>query len=419
MFCLWQINVHRHFLECSIVLGFHLGPKNLDCSTMCTQVLTVRGRTGCVLVMHPISGEEAGVIADSFLTRSICAWPLNMALSESAPVRPQPCASSWISSTWLIQMPQRGTPPTRHRGVNTPEFDQVTESRRGQILTGGMSKAVADKIMKELQGGKPWPSERSFVESLAAFVKTFPEAVDKTIPGPNRTGRQILHTACAPGRLQWYWNNLRARHQLSVQRLQMLPAGTASNEALHAEVRAWFRETQQMHQSTLRLKLRVLHLAKLIPHSAAMYRPTLRQISSGVVLARCALSSPWHGQIAWQAFAGHFGKALLPLQEKRKREVAAVGKQSFKKPARKRPAAKLETRTPFTRKRVSKLRIMGKKRWLEALYLWWKKCLCRCQCLPCEIYPCLSVDKKISQLLEVAPWQLSDEICMWGVWLRG
>lgn len=368
---------------------------------MCTQVLTVRGRTGCVLVMHPISGEEAGVIADSLnealpwqgrqQTRVVftddpsarllsalqnvlpnleclCLDPVHLCMTfEYGAFRKRTSASTAlrvIMNKFNMVDPDAAAryASNPYRGVNTPEFDQVTETRRGQILTGGMSKAVADKIMKELQGGKPWPSERSFVESLAAFVKTFPEAVDKTIPGPNRTGRQILHTACAPGRLQWYWNNLRARHQLSVQRLQMLPAGTASNEALHAEVRAWFRETQQMHQSTLRLKLRVLHLAKLIPHSAAMYRPTLRQISSGVVLARCALSSPWHGQIAWQAFAGHFGKALLPLQEKRKREVAAVGKQSFKKPARKRPAAKLERRTPFTRKRVSKLRIMGKKR---------------------------------------------------------
>ena len=351
--------------------------------------------------MSPISGEEAGVIADSLnealpwqgrqQTRVVftddpsarllsalqnvlpnleclCLDPVHLCMTfEYGTFRKRTSASTTlriIMNKFNMVDPNAAAryASSPYRGVNTPEFDHVTESRRGQILTGGMGKAVADKIMKELQGGQPWPSERSFVEALAAFVKTFPEAVDKTIPGPNRTGRQILHTACAPGRLQWYWNNLRARRQLSAQRLQMLPAGTASNEALHAEVRAWFRETQQMHQSTLRLKLRVLHLAKLIPHSAAMYRPTLRQISSGVVLARCALSSPWRGQTSWTAFAGHFGKALLPLQEKRKHEVAVVGQQALKKPARKRPAVKLDRRTPFTRKRVSKLRIMGKKR---------------------------------------------------------
>ena len=44
-----------------------------------------------------------------------------------------------------------------------------------------------------------------------------------------------------------------------------------------------FRQTQMMHQSTLRVKLMCLTMAKQMSHHAALYSPTLRQLSSGMV----------------------------------------------------------------------------------------------------------------------------------------
>ena len=158
----------------------------------------------------------------------------------------------------------------------------------------------------------------------------------------------------------------------------LLPFGTTSNEALHAEIRAWFRETQQMHQSTLEIKLRVLHLAKIMTHHAGMYRPTLRQLPRGVVLARSVVSSAWSRRRSWSAFAGQSGKANLPLNARREQEASIVKAHAAKRPAIKikRPAAKKHVqkkpsthlhqhavhRTPFNRVRVSSCHIMGKKR---------------------------------------------------------
>lgn len=264
-------------------------------------------------------------------------------------------------------------------GVQTVDFDHVTRSRREQILSGGMGKVKAETVLQALDVTKPWRSARDCIEAMAALCRCFPEDVDKIIPGPNRSGRRILYTGCAPARMEWYFNNIRARHTLSPQQVTLLPAGTTSNEALHAEVRAWFRETQQMHKSTLRIKLRVLHLAKLLTHHAAMYRPTLRQIGSGVVLARTAVSSPW-GRQQWFRFASGDGKALLPLNIARQEEarmVALAKTKTAKRPAAtKRPAAKISIlkrpskkphvqktrRTPFNRPRISSCHIMGKKR---------------------------------------------------------
>lgn len=55
-------------------------------------------------------------------------------------------------------------------------------------------------------------------------------------PGPNRRLVEILHTATAPHRVEFYLNNTRMRAAMPPARLSLLPSGTASNEALHAEV---------------------------------------------------------------------------------------------------------------------------------------------------------------------------------------
>ena len=78
--------------------------------------------------------------------------------------------------------------------------------------------------------------------------------------------------------------------------LVLLPSGTSSNEALHADIKTWFAQTQQMHQFTLILKLRVLKYAKQLPHFIARKHPALRQMSSQLgqlLLVRLVAVSMW------------------------------------------------------------------------------------------------------------------------------
>ena len=75
------------------------------------------------------------------------------------------------------------------------------------------------------------------------------------------------------------------------------PSGTSSNEALHAEIKTWFAQTQ-LHQGTLILKLRVLKYAKQLPHFIARKHPAWSQMSIQLVLVRLVASRMWR-DVTW------------------------------------------------------------------------------------------------------------------------
>ena len=67
--------------------------------------------------------------------------------------------------------------------------------------------------------------------------------------------------------------------------MTFLPACASSNEALHAESKSWFLQIQQIHKSTLHLKLLILTLSKALPHALAMQVSTISQTNSRLLLA--------------------------------------------------------------------------------------------------------------------------------------
>ena len=269
---------------------------------------------------------------------------------------------------------------------------------RDLIETGAMSKVKARRIVEELDSSKPFLSRLEFIEALAALSATFPEDMNRKVTGANKRVAHILWCATDPDRAAWLFNNLRWRHSLGSRlrnirkskksrlsattltsicchllvydhwiqgrrALALLPSGTSSNEALHAEVKNWFSETQQMHQSTLRLKLLILTLGKQIPHFLAMSNPTISQCSSRILLARALANSPWT-DATWQSWCSELSheaevsKARLPYNDLRKVEVSKTRKWNMKRPAAAKPKAQIK-RTVFTLKRQSKLRTQG------------------------------------------------------------
>jgi len=50
----------------------------------------------------------------------------------------------------------------------------------------------------------------------------------------------LARSAAAPDRVEWYFNNLRVMQSTSVKWDALMPQGTTSNEALHAEMNGWF-----------------------------------------------------------------------------------------------------------------------------------------------------------------------------------
>jgi len=168
----------------------------------------------------------------------------------------------------------------------------------------------------------------------------------------------------------WYFNNLRLRASILPSRLALLPSGTSSNEALHAELNRMFRQVQSMHQATLSVKLAVVTLSKQLAHERAMSAPTTHQMAHGTVLARTAMVE-WWTAATWRAWCLElasaepgFAKASVPLAHVRADNARQVRKAILKRPAiAKRPAitATARKRTPFTRSCTGSLRTAGVK----------------------------------------------------------
>ena len=98
----------------------------------------------------------------------------------------------------------------------------------------------------------------------------------------------------------------------------------ASNERLHAEINGWFRQTQNLHPATLKLKLNILARSKLLAHNSALQSPTARQMLSSHVLARpigCGLWAPeeW---VAWAEDGRK--KAELPMEKSSPKRAATL-----------------------------------------------------------------------------------------------
>lgn len=154
------------------------------------------------------------------------------------------------------------------------------------ILSGGMSRRSAERCLSDTPYSKPYLARVEFIEGLAALASAFQDEMDKVAPGPNKRVRQILACAAEADRIEWYLNNVRVRARMDPDHLTLLPSGTSSNEALHAELNVAFRQTQALHQATLHLKLLCITFAKQVSHESAMYYPAVRQVMPSIVLAR-------------------------------------------------------------------------------------------------------------------------------------
>ena len=170
-----------------------------------------------------------------------------------------------------------------------------------------------------------------------------PEEVARKVTGSNKEVAKVLWSAAAPERLEWLFNNLRIRHAMTPLQRALLPSGTASNEALHAEINAWTRSNRMLHQSTLRLKLGIMQFGKLLAHHIAACFPTLQQCSESVLLARCLSSDVWD-DATWASWCRGIQKAPVPLHRARTKEKEQVRAWKAAQPQRDRkPTARKPT----------------------------------------------------------------------------
>ena len=181
-----------------------------------------------------------------------------------------------------------------------------------------MPAARRKHIIDHLDSSRPFYTRAEFIECLAALTSAHSEEMQRRVTGSNKPLYRLLWCAAAVSRVEWLFNTIRMRARLTPQEASLLSSGTTSNEALHAELNRHFRQTQQVHQATLRLKLRILQHAKLLAHNSAMQRPTTRQMSQASVLARLAARRVWNAK-QWRSWCKvlrgevRARKAHLPL----------------------------------------------------------------------------------------------------------
>ena len=367
------------------------------------RLLTVRGRTGAVLLLEPVLTEKAEHVADAFKAyfseralyqiryiatdqpsprlyelskgacpnlECMCLDPIHLAIVyEYAQWNKQTMGSKMLRALLhriiIIRDDRPGNSWGRFfKGSNPQPLDAEEEAMRTQILHKSMPEDEAREIIRSMDMNAPLHDRLEFITALAAICSLRKSEVDRKVTGANKEVYKVLWNACSPERLEWLINNLRIRHSISPELRVFLPSGTSSNEALHAEINSWLRTTNSLHRSTLRLKLHLMHYKKVLAHHVAMCYPFIRAASEGVILSRALAASLWSDEswASWcgeQTTGGRQMKADLPLARARSHEIGLVREWVRKKPAsHKKRSVK---RTPFNAKRQHKLKLGGLK----------------------------------------------------------
>ena len=220
---------------------------------------------------------------------------------------------------------------------------------RQHILDSSLAVVRSKRILASCEELKVWPTRIQFVEALAALSCLHRTDMGRKIEGTKTTLAKLLHNVTSAEQLEWLFNNLRYRQFLPHRVRLLLPSGTTANEALHAEINSWYRQTQQMHRSTLVQKLQIQQLGKLLAHNIALHSPTAKQTPSSHVLSQRVGNPLWSAK-TWQSDMAQQA-STLPLKARRKTEKELVAEAAKKRPAAApRPKARAK-RTPFTLER--------------------------------------------------------------------
>lgn len=375
------------------------------------RILTIRGRTGGVLVMHPVVSEASEHIKDLLFAEV----PGSVRSQVEFVASDQPSAALYdhlklvfpslravyldevhLCIVWNVAFWRKSSPgqrvlrrvqakfnrvdmdtPVEHWGFLYTGHEEVVysaaeEDMRNLIMSGGMSPQRAASVLNHLEDDKPWYCRLDYIRALAAIAAAFPQEMARKTYVLGRSVGHILWCAAAPEKVSWLFNALIVRRSLPTTWMTLLPSGTASNESLHAELNRWWRNSPEQFPTTLELHLRVGHLGKLLAHNSALYSPTLRQVSHDQVLA-LAVRGVSFGEEGWRSWCEAGARAEVPLFSEREELSARLSEQPkaaktkdvykvMKKPAaasamKKPAAASVEvTKVKVAKVQVKKLR---------------------------------------------------------------
>jgi hypothetical protein len=172
-----------------------------------------------------------------------------------------------------------------HPCEQSQRSDPRLEIMRNKILNNGMAAGTAKKIIQDLDIESPWYTHGEFVRTMVAFSVVYRGEVTRKTHIQGKRLYVILWSATAHDRVQWYFNNIRAKHWMPAKYQSLAASGTSAVESLNHEVNAWLSNMPEVYAATMRLELHINMLKKLMTHNLAMYSPQLRQLSQQTIAA--------------------------------------------------------------------------------------------------------------------------------------
>ena len=217
----------------------------------------------------------------------------------------------------------------------------ATEAKLRSAIAGKGAHCSAKAAQDFLDGlgcDTPFSSREEFIRALACVAVVHAGEM-KRRGHKGRSVGALLASAVEPAKCAWYFNNHVHRHAIKASRVGLLPSGTTSNEALHAELKQAFRQHVRVHQATLATKMEIFSLGKLMTHTLAAYRPTTRQMPPSHVRAR-ALAQDAFTEEAWRRLCERRrGRRALRKAVTRLHLWRCVNTDRVRAWLRKRPAA--------------------------------------------------------------------------------
>ena len=184
-------------------------------------------------------------------------------------------------------------------GTTAPSQDELACLE--QIRLCSMPILAAEKELLSLadKAELPFLSRHEFLRAVSAIVAMHPSEVHRQLPKGDGTVLNLVYQRCHVQKVEWMLNYTRFLHAISSREHVVLPRGTTSNEAYHAELNSAFRRVQSLHTSSLEMRLRAITLAKLLSHNSALYRAGTRQSKAGTVLMRTVAATTLFSQQQW------------------------------------------------------------------------------------------------------------------------
>jgi hypothetical protein len=188
-------------------------------------------------------------------------------------------------------------------GERLPKLTATERKMVDHIKKGDLTHRKAKDTLTSMDPNAPMQSLLEFASLLAAVAKVYPERMD--LKSDKTTLRQVLVSACDPGRFGWYLNNIKYRSQLPKATDEYHGTGTTRNEQMHSMLNSNFKSIISVSKRMLTGELDTWLTAEMLVWLRAASRKLTRKVQRSDILAFVATSTVVFTSAKWDAFIGH------------------------------------------------------------------------------------------------------------------